>query len=306
MLDQEQRLRLSMQKGSRLGEASERLLRAGGLKFRGYDGSARLFSPVTGFPLDIYFDRHNDVAENVEAGLAELGIAGRNMVIESRANVVELMALGFGKCRLVVAAPPNITSIDQLKDKRVATSYPNSAEAHFGNKGIDISILERSGSIESYVARGLDAIVDLVETGNTLREQGLFEVEEIYKSEAVLIADPKLRDSRGSERVILSMVRRILSVQRAEGKTYLAMNVPTPELPRISERISGETSPTVSKLRKRGWSSMGIVVPRDRLDEIVDELQEFGATKIVEQQMPRIFPDRNDPEVAGIMGKLYE
>jgi ATP phosphoribosyltransferase len=306
MLDQEQRLRLSIQKGSRLGEKSEALLRAGGLKFQGFDGSARLFSPVSGFPLDIYFDRHNDIGENVEAGVTHLGIVGQNIVRESRVNVTELMALGFGRCRLVVAAPENITSVEQLRGGTIVTSYPNSADDHFGSRGVNVSIAERSGSIESYVGRGFDGIVDIVDTGRTLREQGLFEVEEIYRSEAVLVADPNLKNIRGAERVVLSIVRRILSAQRAEGKTYIALNAPTKAIPLIAERIPGETSPTVSRLKKRGWSAVSVVVPKDQLDEIVDDIQECGAEKIVELAMPRMFPDKNDPEVLEIMSKFYK
>lgn len=300
----EGRLNLSIQKGGQLGIKSERLLGDGGLKFVGYD-NGKLFSPVSNFPLVIYFDRDDDIAPNVAAGIVSLGIVGRNMVEESRADVVELLPLGFGVCRLVVAAPPNIVTLDQLEGAAVATSYPNSAQSFFGERNISIKLLERSGSIEAYPSRGVQAIVDLTKSGSTLTEAGLVEIGEVYKSEAVLIANPGLREAKGSQRIVRSLVRRILSVQRSEGKTYIALNAPASSLKQIAERIPGETSPTVSRLQKRNWIAVSAVVPTDQLDEIVDDLQQYGAEGILELNMKRMFPDRDAPQVLEVLTKLY-
>lgn len=305
MMEPEQRLKLSIQKGGRLGKKSEQLLRDGGLQFDGYVDNGKLFSSVTNFPLDIYFDRDDDIARNVEAGVVNLGIVGQNIVRESRANVIELTGLGFGRCRLVVAAPENITSVDQLEGKAVATSYPNSAQAFFKERNVSVKLIERSGSIEGYASRGFQAIVDLTDSGRTLVKADLFPIAEIYESEAVLIADPNLREVRGSQRIVRSLVRRIMSVQRAEGKTYIALNAPISAIEQIAKRIPGETSPTISELENKNWVAISAVVLLKELDELVDDLQKYGAEKILELGMKRIFPDKNDSQVLAVMAKIY-
>ena len=130
-----------------------------------------------------------DVPVYVEHGIADCGIVGRDVLLESEADVLQPLALEIGRCRIAVAAPPG-ASLSELGVVRVATKYPRFAAAHFGARGIPVELIELSGSVELAPLLGLaDCIVDLVETGRTLRENGLELIEVITESTARLIVN---------------------------------------------------------------------------------------------------------------------
>jgi ATP phosphoribosyltransferase len=127
----------------------------------------------------------------VEHGAADLGIVGKDLLLEQGRDVYEPLDLGFGACRLVVAEPARLRRDPQSwSSLRVATKYPRLTERHFSQKGIQVEVVHLSGSIELAPVMGLaERIVDLVATGRTLRENGLVEVEEILKASARLIVN---------------------------------------------------------------------------------------------------------------------
>src|SRR3989344_1542448 len=187
MAEQElkQRLTISVQKSGRLTDKSLDLLRRCGLNFEDPNGNEVLFSQVDNFPLDLYFDREDDIPCNVALGRNDLGIVGRNKVIESGVKVREIAQLGFAKCKLVIATPERIKIVDQLNGGRIATSYPNSTLSYLREKNVTALIEERRGSVETYVLRGCDGIVDLSSSGSTLRRFGLNPLDTLFESEAV-------------------------------------------------------------------------------------------------------------------------
>lgn len=134
-----------------------------------------------------------DIPIYVEHGAADLGIVGKDLLLEQGRDVYEPLDLGFGACRLVVAEPAELRRTDDpaaWSSLRVATKYPRLAERHFGQKGIQVEIVPLAGSLELAPAMGLaERIVDLVDSGRTLRENGLVEVEEILRSSARLIVN---------------------------------------------------------------------------------------------------------------------
>ncbi len=134
-----------------------------------------------------------DIPIYVEHGAADMGIVGKDLLLEQGRDVYEPLDLGFGACRLVVAEPASLRSHDDPRAwscLRVATKYPRLTERHFSQKGIQVEIVHLSGSIELAPAMGLaERIVDLVATGRTLRENGLVEVEEVQKASARLIVN---------------------------------------------------------------------------------------------------------------------
>ncbi|MBI4736541.1 MAG: ATP phosphoribosyltransferase [candidate division NC10 bacterium] len=134
-----------------------------------------------------------DIPIYVEHGAADMGIVGKDLLLEQVRDVYEPLDLGFGACRLVVAEPASLRSHDDLRTwscLRVATKYPRLTERHFSQQGIQVEIVHLSGSIELAPAMGLaERIVDLVATGRTLRENGLVEVEEVLKASARLIVN---------------------------------------------------------------------------------------------------------------------
>jgi ATP phosphoribosyltransferase len=161
--------------------------------------SRRLLWEEPGQGLSFMVIRPSDVPIYVEHGAADLGIVGRDMLREEQRDVYEPMGLGFGHCRLVVAGPPEIRDDNlHLRHRlRVATKYPRLTRQHFLKQGLSAEVVSLSGSVELAPQVGLaDLIVDLVDTGRTLRENNLVEIGEIMSSEACLIinrASHKLR-----------------------------------------------------------------------------------------------------------------
>jgi ATP phosphoribosyltransferase len=154
-----------------------------------------------------------DVPIYVEHGTADLGIVGRDVLCEEQRNVYEPMGLGFGRCRLVVAGPPEIQNENlHLRHRlRVATKYPRLTRQHFLKQGISAEVVSLSGSVELAPQVGLaDLIVDLVQTGRTLRENNLVEIDEIMSSEACLIVNRASHKLRLKE--INHLMRRIADV----------------------------------------------------------------------------------------------
>jgi len=168
------------------------------------DGGRRLVLPSA--DVDYVLARPSDVPTHVAHGAADVGIVGKDVLLESDADVLELVDLGYGRCRFVVAAPTG--SVDRSLDEyrhlgslEVATKYPRVAERHFQGRGMQVEIIKLSGSVELAPQVGLaDWIVDLVSTGRTLRENSLSIVEEIATCTARLIAN-RVSYARDRERI---------------------------------------------------------------------------------------------------------
>jgi len=187
-------------------------LRAIGLDVSGITpGGRRLV--VAGGDIEFVLARPSDIATYVVRGAADLAIVGKDVLLESGARVIELVELGFGACRFVVAAPRDAVerSLDEyrhLGTLDVATKYPNVAERHFRARGIAVEIVKVAGSAEVAPLVGLaDWIVDLVATGTTLRANGLAVIEEIASSTARLVANPAAYHLRRPE--IAPMAERL-------------------------------------------------------------------------------------------------
>ena len=204
-------LRFALAQGLLLNDALT-ALRAIGLDVSGITpGGRRLV--VEGGEIEFVLARPSDIATYVERGAADLAIVGKDVLLESGARVIELVELGFGACRFVVAAPRDAVerSLDEyrhLGTLDVATKYPNVAERHFRARGIAVEIVKVAGSAEVAPLVGLaDWIVDLVATGTTLRANGLAVIEEIASSTARLVANPAAYHLRRPE--IAPMAERL-------------------------------------------------------------------------------------------------
>lgn len=159
-----------------------------------------------------------DIPVYVEHGAADLGIVGQDLLLEQGRDVYEPLDLGFGLCRLVVAEPAHLRLTDDpttWSSLRVATKYPRLAERHFHQKGIQVEIVPLAGSVELAPAMGLaERIVDLVDSGRTLRENGLVEVEEIVRSTARLIVN------RASLKTRYAAIQALMNALRAEAGAH--------------------------------------------------------------------------------------
>jgi len=196
-------LRIALAQGLLLNDALD-ALRAAGLDVSGVKSDGRRLVVRTG-STEYVLARPSDIATYVERGAADLGIVGKDVLMESRANVLELVDLRFGACRFVVAAPNAALerALDEyrhLGSLEVATKYPRVAEEHFRRRGIQVEIVKVAGSAEVAPQVGLaDWIVDLVATGNTLRANDLAVVEDIATCTARLVANPSSYHLRRAE-----------------------------------------------------------------------------------------------------------
>lgn len=162
----------------------------------GYDCSAvrnkgrRLILPIGSGEIEVVLAKAADVITYVEHGVCDLGVVGKDTILENGTSFYELLDLGFGKCRFAVAGKAGYNFYDGFKAKTIATKYPNVARNHFENKAMDIRFIKIEGSVELAPLLGLaDAIVDIVETGSTLKENGLEVYEEVVPISARLIAN---------------------------------------------------------------------------------------------------------------------
>src|SRR5690554_2322492 len=212
------------------------------------------------FPIEILFLRDDDIPKYVQDGIADLGIAGENVIEEKEVEVQYLQRLGFGKCALKIAIPndSSITELSDLKGKSIATSYPVILQNFLTENELEAEIRTISGSVEISPGLGLsDAICDIVSTGGTLRSNGLKPFAKILDSEAILIAKSGLEQDQNVQELLL----RIRSVLRAAETKYVVLNVEQKNLNRVIELLPGVKSPTVMPLAEAGWVAVHTAIP---------------------------------------------
>ncbi|NVJ86030.1 MAG: ATP phosphoribosyltransferase [Algoriphagus sp.] len=273
-------IRIAVQKSGRLSEDSLKLIKECGIKF--YNGTGKLKSTSTNFPIEFLFLRDDDIPGYVADGVADLGIVGENELVEKDKKVQTLKKLGFSKCRLSLAIPKGQTYIglDYFQGKSIATSYPKILQDYLEQKGVQADIHEISGSVEIAPSIGLaEGICDIVSSGSTLMMNGLKEVEEIFYSEAVLIANENLEDWK--QAIVEKLLFRINAVQKGKSNKYVLLNAPNHALEKIISLIPGMRSPTILPLAQEGWSSVHSVLSEDQFWENIEELRAAGAEGIL-------------------------
>ena len=154
------------------------------------DKGRRLILPIENGLYEVVLAKAPDVITYVENGVCDLGVVGKDTIMEHSGSYYEVMDLGFGRCRFALAALKGTDFFSGYNEKCIATKYPSVARAYFGSKGMDVKIIKIEGSVELAPLLGLsDAIVDIVETGATLRENGLEIIEEITDVSARIIVN---------------------------------------------------------------------------------------------------------------------
>jgi ATP phosphoribosyltransferase len=273
-------LRLAIQKSGRLSDDSLNLIRECGISF--VSSSLKLKTESTNFPLEILFLRDDDIPGYVADGVADIGIVGGNVLVEEGRESLTVENLGFSKCRLSLAIPKSdpYTSVQDLQGKNIATSYPNILQAFLKENGVEAQIHTISGSVEIAPSIGLaDAICDIVSSGSTLISNGLREVEQVFKSQAVLIANKELNEEK--QQILQKLLFRIHAVQRAQKAKYILLNAPNDRIEIISKLLPGVKSPTILPLAEEGWSSLHSVVNEDDFWEIIEKIKAAGAQGIL-------------------------
>jgi len=282
-------LRLVVPNKGRLLDPSLALLRDAGLRFE--TGERSLVARVTNQDVEILFARARDVVEYVGDGIADLGITGLDVLVETAAELPRVRSLGFGRCRLAAAVPTTTGAarVEDLAGFRIATSHPNTARRFLDGRGIDADVVTLSGAVEVAPRLGVaDAIVDLVSTGSTLLVNGLREVETLLDSEAVLVANPVALVERASDVEAIDTV--LGAVLAARGRTYLMMNAPRTRLAELERLLPGLESPSVIPLAHEGMIAIHAVVGADEVWGLLPRLKAAGASGILVLPIEKILP----------------
>ena len=272
-------LRIAVPNKGSLSEPAVAMLREAGYKQRRDSRELVLADP--GNDVEFFFLRPRDVAVYVGAGTVDVGITGRDLLLDSGADAVEHLPLGFAGSTFRYAAPAGtMTDIAQIAGKRVASSYTGLVERHLAEQGVEpAAIVHLDGAVESSVQLGVaDVIADVVETGSTLRAAGL-EVfgEPILRSEAVLIRRPGAEAGNG----VAVLTRRLQGVLTARRYVLMDYVVPSEHLEAAVARTPGFESPTISPLHESGWSAVRVMVERATMNRTMDELYDVGARGIL-------------------------
>jgi len=275
-----QKLKLAIQKKGRLSDESIKLINECDISFP--SSSGKLVTAAYDFPIEILFLRDDDIPDYVQDGVADIGIVGENVLVESNKEVDEVSKMGFGKCRLSLAVMRNMeyNSISDLTNTSIATSYPRILQNYLDSKNVKADIHVISGSVEIAPSIGLaTAICDIVSTGSTLLSNGLKEVEQIFQSEAVLIKHKNL--SAEKTEILNNLLFRLEAVKRAQKNKYILLNAPNHSLEKIISLLPGINSPTVQALAKEGWSSVHSVITQKDFWEKIQQLKAAGAEGIL-------------------------
>lgn len=273
-------LKIAIQAKGRLNEQSMDLLADAGISAS--SGNRKLITKAKGFPMEILYLRDDDIPQAVAMGVADIGIVGMNEITEKGEKVEEILPLGFGACRISIAVPREVdyTGTEWLNGKRIATSYPNILRSFFAENGISAEIHEIAGSVEIAPAVGMsDAIFDIVSSGGTLIQNGLREVEQVFFSEAVLIATPGLPEEKRADLDKLKF--RLNSILDSRGMKYVLMNLPRTAVDQAVKILPGMKSPTLLPLTDPDWCSLHVVIPESELWEKIEQLKEIGAEDIL-------------------------
>lgn len=269
-------LRIAVPNKGALSETASAMLAESGYAGRRDPKSLHLIDPDN--EVEFFFLRPRDIATYVGAGALDVGITGRDLLLDSRSAAREVQALGFGGSTFRFAARPGqFERLEQLDGVRVATAYPGLVGSYLERQGIGAHLVSLDGAVESAVELGVaDAIADVVSTGTTLRQAGL----EIFgpvmlESEAVLIESPTRVD--GTE----TLLRRLQGVMVARRYVLVDYDLPADLVDAAVAIAPGRESPTISPLQDPGWVAVRVMVPRVGMNLVMDKLYELGARAIL-------------------------
>ena len=274
------KLRIAIQKSGRLNQDSLQILKNCGISID--NGKDQLKAIASNFPLEVFYLRNGDIPKYLRDGVVDIAIIGENVLIEKGNDLQFVERLGFSKCKISIAVPKEskANSLQDLKGKRIATSYPETVKKYLKKDNIDAQIHIINGSVEIAPNIGLaDGICDIVSSGSTLFKNGLKEIEVLLKSEAVLAVSPLITEE--NQQILSKLQFRLQAVLKGKNSKYVLLNAPNNKLDEIINVLPGMKSPTVLPLAKNGWSSVHSVIPKNQFWEIIDELKIKGAEGIL-------------------------
>lgn len=272
-------LRVAVPNKGALSESAVAILTEAGYRKRTDSRDLTVLDPAN--QVEFFFLRPKDIAIYVGSGELDLGITGRDLALDSGAPVAERLSLGFGGSTFRYAAPQGREwTVQDLQDKRIATSYPNLVLADLARRGIEAEVIRLDGAVEISIQLGVaDAIADVVGSGRTLRQHNLVAFgDSLCDSEAVLIEQQGAdRDDRARNQLIA----RVKGVVFAQQYLMLDYDCPKSLLDRAAQITPGLESPTVAPLADPDWVAVRALVPRKQGNELMDRLAELGARAIL-------------------------
>jgi ATP phosphoribosyltransferase len=271
-------IRIAVPNKGALSEPAAEMLREAGYAQRSDPKELVLLDEANG--VEFFYLRPRDIAVYVGEGTLDIGITGRDMLLDSRANAEEIMPPGFGRSRFRFAAPVGSgMTVGRLHDLRLATSYPGLVETYLAGHGVTTRLIALDGAVETAIRLGVaDAIADVVETGTTLRQAGLeLFGEPLLQSEAILIKRKGSAPAAGLDQ----LERRLNGVLVARNYVLMDYDVSADLVDAACAITPGLESPTVSPLARQGWHAVRAMVPRAEAQRLMDDLWDLGARAIL-------------------------
>lgn len=268
-------LKIALPNKGQLAEPAQSMLREAGYLRSHHPRDLVVRDPQN--DVEFYFLRPRDIAIYIARGTLDVGITGRDLVLDSGADVVEAMSLGFGDSVFTLAVP--LAAAADVSGKRIATAYPRLLQNWLDTNDISATVVELDGAVENAVALGVaDAVADVVDTGTTLQQAGLVVIgEPILVSEAVLVLRAGTKPSDELDR----FTRRLSSVQVARKYVMVDYDIESAQLARAVAITPGLESPTVAPLHKEGWVAVRALVERNQMHQVMDDLYAVGARGIL-------------------------
>jgi ATP phosphoribosyltransferase len=288
-----EKLKLGIPKGS-LQDATIEIFKRAGWNIRLPDRS--YFPGIDDEEISCYLIRAQEISRYVESGVLDLGLTGKDWILENDSRVVFLDELIYSKvsrrpARWVLAVPEDspVRSLEDLEGRRVATELVNFTRRLFQDRGIKVEVEFSWGATEAKVLEGLaDAVVEVTETGTTLRANGLRIVEELMTTAPQLIANPAAWEDPWKRRKIEQIRMLLKGAMAAYKKVGLKMNVSEEDIPNVVAVLPSLKAPTISKLYGQDWFAIETIVDQDVVREIIPKLQEAGAQGIIEYSLNKV------------------
>ncbi|MDT0201516.1 ATP phosphoribosyltransferase [Nocardioides sp. AE5] len=274
----ERLLRIAVPNKGSLAQSASDILREAGYRQRSDSKELALIDAENG--VEFFYLRPRDIALYVGEGTLDIGITGRDLLLDSGATAREVVQLGFGRSRFFFAGPAGeFDDVSQLEGKRIATSYVGVVERYLAEQGITATVTRLDGAVETSIKLGVaDVIADVVETGSTLRAAGLATFGEVVlESEGVLIARDGTPDPAGFD----VFLRRLQGVLVARSYVMMDYDIRSQDVDRAVALTPGIEGPTVSPLHREGWVAVRAMVPSRGSQRLMDELYDIGARGIL-------------------------
>jgi len=287
------KLKIGLPKGSLQDSTFDLFRRAG---FNISTGSRSYFPSVDDPELECIMFRAQEMSRYVEDGVVDVGITGYDWICENGSNVVEVCELEYSKAtrrpvRWVLAVPleSEVTRVEDLAGGIIATELVNTTRKYFADRGVNVRV-EFSWGATEVKARLLDGIVDVTETGSSLRANNLRIVAELLQSTTRMIANRSAWNDPWKRRKIEAVALLVKGAIDASEKVGLKMNVPQESLERVLALLPAEKSPTISSLAEKGWSAIEVILEERTERDLVPKLKEAGASGIITYPLNKVIP----------------